>query len=60
MFACNTHIAYVEMQPKKRSVHLLSEALLEIKRTNPCNMHDEIHEYVEGKGASGKHCARLI
>lgn len=30
-------------------VHLLSWALHEIKRTNPCNMHDEIHEYVEGK-----------
>ena len=24
-------------------------ALHEIKRINPCNMHDEFHEYVEGK-----------
>lgn len=31
------------------ALHLLSWALHEIKRTNPCNMHDEIHEYVEGK-----------
>lgn len=23
-------------------------ALHEIKRINPCNMHDEFHEYVEG------------
>lgn len=52
MFVCNTHQhVYAEMQPKKNGeyVHLLSWALHEIKRINPCNMHDEFHEYVEGK-----------
>lgn len=60
MFVCNTHQhVYAEMQPKKNGeyVHLLSRALHEIKRINPCNMHDEFHEYVEGKnGLMETHC----
>lgn len=41
---------HAETQPKKRGVcppALVSTS--EIKRINPCNMHDESHEYVKGK-----------
>lgn len=57
MLMCNTFT----LKRSQKMWNTSTWALHEIKRINPCNMHDEFHEYVEGKKkAYRNHCAGFI
>lgn len=45
----NTYNTHADMLPKKKWNMESTWALHEIKRINPCNMHDGFNEYAEEK-----------